>query len=86
MKAKLVTFTFCTRVVVPDNFNEEQIERAAVANMVIRLNADTYSEFMTNCTAIEDDKECPYNQHHDKKGQFGVYKEPVQYIDLNAGS
>lgn len=77
MKVKLVTFTFTTRVVVPDAFSEEKIVASAIENMRQRLEADFDGEFESNVLdspdGFDDDKACPYNPEVDKQGAFGFY-------------
>lgn len=57
MKAKLVTFTITTRVVVEDNATDEEIAAIAVAKT--NKHADGYlsPDFLDE---IRDDTECPY--------------------------
>lgn len=66
MKSMLVTFSFQTRVVVPDDANEEQISDMAIQNMRIRLDTDLLAEFKDNEVKQEQDLDCPFDPEFDQ--------------------
>jgi hypothetical protein len=73
MKSFLVDFSFTTRVVVPDDFTQDQILSAAKENIKTRLDADRDGELLEAASLPQPDNEVPYNQEHDSPGSFGVY-------------
>jgi len=55
LKAKLVYFSFVTRVLVPEDWSDENIVKAAKGNMLIKVE----NELHENLEEIIDDIECP---------------------------
>jgi hypothetical protein len=70
MKAYIVTSRIATRVIVPDNFTEDQAIEAAT-NGIVR-NADMG---LMNDVEIEIDTECPYNPEFDQTTS-SIFKHP----------
>lgn len=55
LKAKLVYYSFVTRVVVPEDATEEQIVEASKSDMMSKVEGDLHE----NLEEIIDDIECP---------------------------
>lgn len=60
-KAKLVTISLMTRVIVDEDATDEQILDAAKSNFLDKINNN---ELMENLDEIVDDNECPYETFH----------------------
>ena len=75
MKAHLVSVTLITRVVVPDDATQDQIDAAGLENLKQRLNPDTHIELRDNLDSSTEDTEMPFNQKEDNEKDFGYYSQ-----------
>ncbi len=59
--AKLVHYSFVTRVIVDETATDEEIIEASKNNMCIKIP----NELGANLQDIDDDEDCPYDPEHD---------------------
>lgn len=63
-KAKLVTFSVTTRIIVDDHLEDHEIAEKALFQAVNNLRNDGISDHLEE---VVDDKECPFGKFEDDK-------------------